>query len=237
MRWLDRLTGTLGFYTANIVNSRATEAAFADYPARYRRDMLLIEHGVAVPEQTQPRATTLAAFGIPDDGPILLNTGRLTAQKNQDVLIRALAQVPRARLVIAGDGPRRAEYLAFAGDLNVADRLHLIGDIPREEIADLLAACDLFVFPSTWETFGLSAVEAALAGVPMIAADLPVLREVLSTGHGAAATFVAPFDVPGWAAAIASPHGVDRAASDAIAQRYSVARMVDAYAALLARPS
>lgn len=233
MRRLDRLVGALGLYTANIVNSRATQAAFAGYPARYRRDLLLIEHGVPVPEQTQPRATTLAQFGVPDDGPILLNTGRLTAQKNQDVLIRALAGVPRARLVIAGDGPRRVEYEALAAQLGVADRLHLLADVTREEVADLLAACDLFVFPSTWETFGLSAVEAALAGVPMVAADLPVLREVLSTDRGAAAAFVAPFDVAGWAAAIAAPPSIDRTVSAGIAQRYAVSRMVDAYAALL----
>lgn len=235
VRWLDRVVGTLGLYTVNVVNSHATAAAYARYPARYRRNLLMIEHGVAAPKPTRGRAATLSAFGIPA-GRILLNVGRLTKQKNQDVLIRALARVPSARLVIAGDGPERPDYTALAAQLGVTDRLHLLGDVTRADIADLLAAADLFVFPSTWETFGLAAVEAAMADVPIVAADLPVLREVLSAQGGAAATFVPPFDTEGWINAISAntTHDAARPAIvHAVAQRYSVARMVDAYAALL----
>jgi len=237
MRWLDRTAGTLGLYTANVTNSRATAAAFARYPARYWRGMTMIEHGVSSPQPRHSRTATLARFGVPDDRCILLNTGRLTGQKNQDVLIRALVDVPSARLVIAGDGPLRAEYAATAQRLGVANRLHLLGDVTRDDIADLLAAADLFVFPSTWETFGLAAVEAVMADLPIVASDLPVLREVLSSEAGAAAAFVAPNDVAAWARAItAAPLDTAPATTAAIAQRYSVARMIDAYAALLGLP-
>jgi len=235
MRWLDRIVGTLGLYTVNVVNSQATAVAYARYPARYRRGMVMIEHGVAAQKPTRGRAATLSAFGIPA-GRILLNVGRLTEQKNQDVLIRALARVPAVRLVIAGDGPERPDYETLAAGLGVAERVHLLGDVTRSGIADLLAAADLFVFPSTWETFGLAAVEAAMAGAPIVAADLPVLREVLSARGGTAARFVAPFDTDGWVNAIRSSAQAPSAAIvNAIAQRYSVVRMVDAYAALLER--
>jgi glycosyltransferase involved in cell wall biosynthesis len=235
MRWLDRLVGTLGLYTVNVANSHTTGAAYARYPARYRRSMVMIEHGVAAPRPARGRAATLAAFAIPT-GRILLNVGRLTEQKNQDVLIRALARLHSVRLVIAGDGPERPDYEALAAQLGVADRLHLLGDVTRTDIADLLAAADLFVFPSTWETFGLAAVEAAMAGVPIVAADLAVLREVLSAEGDAAASFVPPFDTEGWITAISSSAQAPRAAVvNAVAQRYSVARMVGAYAALLER--
>jgi glycosyltransferase involved in cell wall biosynthesis len=232
MRALDRIAGSLGFYTQNIANSRATLAAFAGYPARYRAAMTLIEHGVAAPKPKSGRAATLARFSIPSDGRILLNTGRLTEQKNQYVLIRALARVPNARLVIAGGGPEYEDFEVLATSVGVRDRLHLLGDVTRADVADLLGACDLFVFPSTWETFGLSAVEAAMTGVPIVASDIAVLREVLSSPDGDGATFVAPYDVEGWARAIAQ-HVHVRPAAQAIAQRYSVARMIDAYAALL----
>jgi glycosyltransferase involved in cell wall biosynthesis len=237
MRWLDRLLGTLGLYTANVTNSHATVAAFAYYPARYRRGMTMIEHGVSAPQPRHSRTATLARFGIPDDRCILLNTGRLTEQKNQGVLIRALAYVPSARLVIAGDGPLRAENAATAQRLGVTNRLHLLGDVTRDDIADLLAAADLFVFPSTWETFGLAAVEAVMAGLPIVASDLPVLREVLSCEGGAAADFVAPDDAAAWAHAISAARSdTAPAIAAAIAQRYSVARMIDAYAGLLGLP-
>lgn len=233
MRWADRILGTLGFYSANVINSRATAAAFAGYPARYRDGMTLIEHGVEAPQPRHSRAMTLKRFGIPDDRRILLNTGRLTAQKNQHVVICALAQVPSVRLVIAGDGPLRGDCAALARELGVTDRLHLLGDVSRDDIADLLAAADLFVFPSIWESFGLSAVEAVMAGVPIVASDLPVLREVLSADGGAAASFVTPSDAAAWAAAIASPAPADPVACRAIALRYAVGRMIEAYAALL----
>lgn len=242
MRWLDRVVGTLGFYTANIVNSYATAAALAHYPARYRRATMLIEHGVVPPRPAHLRAETLSRFAVPDDRRIFLNIGRLTDQKNQKVLIKALVRVSAVRLVIAGDGPRRAEYETLAARIGVADRLHLLGDVTRDDIADLLAASDLFVFPSVWETFGLAAVEAAMTGLPIVAADLPVLREVLSSNCGATAVFVPPVDVAAWAAAMASSaerNCAKRQRVAAVAERYSIARMVDAYVTLLEtdRPS
>ena len=236
LRWLDLLVGWLGFYTVNILNSRATEAAFARYPARYRRDMVLIEHGVALPDTAAERETVLARYGVPDDGPILLNVGRLTGQKNQNVLIEALAVLPKARLVVAGAGPLRADHEALAEVRGVLDRLHLLGDVPARDVADLLGSSDVFVFPSTWETFGLAAVEAAMVGLPIVAADLPVLREVLA---GATAVRLAPpHDVGAWIEAIGSMIEVSRAGRDtsrgaAVAERYAIDRMIGAYRAIL----
>lgn len=235
LRWLDRLVGALGLYTANILNSRATWDAFATYPARYRRDMVLIEHGVAPPVARSPRAETLDRFAVPDDGAILLNVGRLAAQKNQEVLIAALAQIPRARLVICGAGLLLARYRALATGSGVLDRVHLLGDVGGQDVSDLLAAADVFVFPSLWETFGLAAVEAAMAGLPLVAADLPVLREVLAGREGV--TFVPPHDAAGWVRAIAACIEAGRtsvgAGTSRIAGRYAVPRMIASYAELL----
>lgn len=236
LRWLDLLVGTLGFYTVNVLNSRSTAAAFARYPARYRRDMVLIEHGVSLPASAECRAAVLARHAVPDDGPILLNVGRLTAQKNQDVLIEALAALPEARLVIAGAGPLQANREALARSEGVMDRLHLLGDVTAQEVADLLGSSDVFVFPSTWETFGLAAVEAAMVGLPIVAADLPVLREVLA---GATSVRLAPpHDVGAWIEAIGAMIGVSRAGRDAargaaVAERYTIDRMLDDYRTIL----
>ena len=236
LRWLDRLVGSLGLYSVNVVNSRSTAAAFARYPARYRRAMVLIEHGVALPLPTGCRKTVLARHGVPDDGPILLNVGRLTAQKNQDVLIGALAALPEARLVVAGTGPLRAKYEALAEARGVAERLHLLGDVSAQEVADLLGSSDLFVFPSIWETFGLAAVEAAMVGMPIVAADLPVLREVLAGTE--AIRLLPPHDVAAWIDAIEamielSPAGHDASRGAAVTKRYAIDRMIEDYRAIL----
>jgi glycosyltransferase involved in cell wall biosynthesis len=243
VRLIDKIIGTLGIYRTNITNSRATHAEFDAYPARYRQSLILIEHGVTPPTPSRARPETWALHQVPDDGPILLNTGRLASQKNQQILIRALPSVPRARLVIAGAGPLEAEYRALAQSLDVGDRVHLLGALGHAEIANLYAASDLLVFPSTTETFGISAVEAVLLKCPAIVADLPVLREVLSLDGTSEAVFVPPHDLAGWIDAISrminDPPTPTRLASYAgmIGAKYSEARMVESYIRLLTEAS
>jgi len=239
LRVLDKLAGTLGLYSANIVNSAATWAEFARYPARYRRALILIEHGLDAPAATASREATRRRLGLPQSQPLLLNVGRLTAQKNQDVLIRALACLPQAHLVLAGAGAKDDTFHALAVTLGVDDRLHRLGALPADDIADLYAAADLFVFPSTWETFGLAAVEAGMAGLPMVVADLPVLREVLRADGSEPVAFVAPDDVEGWISAIGraltqaapAPRGA-AAFARALAAKYSRQRMIESYLSL-----
>jgi glycosyltransferase involved in cell wall biosynthesis len=244
LRLLDKLAGTLGLYSVNVANSAATEAAFAFYPARYRRAMVLIEHGIDAPEPTRPREATRRHFGLPADRPVILSVGRLVEQKNQEVLIEALARVPEAHLALAGGGQKHGAYRALATTLGVADRVHILGPLPSSDIADLYAAADLFAFPSVWETFGLAAVEAAMVGLPLVVGDLAVLREVLRIDGAEPVAFVNPRDVEGWCAAIRRPlatpssSSVIAAFSRAMRHKYSQRRMIDEYVSLFdQRPS
>jgi len=239
VRLIDRIVGTLGLYSFNIANTVSTENEFQHYPSNYRRSLTLIEHGLDVPAAKRNRDATRQRFSLPCDAPVLLNVGRLVAQKNQDVLIQALERIPRAHLAIAGGGSNDEAYRSLAHQLGVADRLHLLGALESDDIADLYAAADVFVFPSTWETFGLAAVEAAMMNVPMVVADLAVLREVLSTPAQPSTVFVDPHDVEGWAAAIRSqveappPPDILVGFAQAVARRYSRKRMIDGYLKLL----
>jgi glycosyltransferase involved in cell wall biosynthesis len=238
LRLMDVVAGTLGLYSANIVNSASTWAEYAHYPSRYRRSMILIEHGLDAPAPQEDRQATRRRFGLPQSQPLLLNVGRVTEQKNQDVLIRALACLPRAHLAVAGAGAKDDAFHELAVTLGIESRLHMLGALQAQDIADLYAAADLFVFPSIWETFGLAAAEAAMTGMPMVVADLPVLREVLHADGSEPVTFVAPRNVEGWIAAIAktlaeppAPHIVTSFAR-AIGRKYSRARMIESYLSL-----
>ncbi len=238
LRVMDFVAGTLGFYSANIVNSASTWAEYARYPARYRRSMILIEHGLDAPQPQESRTATRRRFGLPQAQPLLLNVGRVTEQKNQDVLIRALACLPQAHLVIAGAGAKDDAFHELAVTLGIESRLHMLGALQAQDIADLYAAADLFVFPSIWETFGLAAVEAAMSGLPIVAADLPVLREVLHAGGDEPVSFVAPHNVEGWISAIGSalaaplPRPALTNFARVIARKYSKARMIESYRSL-----
>jgi rhamnosyl/mannosyltransferase len=106
--------------------------------------------------------------------PLLLFAGRMVPYKGVDVLLRSLRDVP-ARAVLAGDGPRRAEWEALAGALGVADRVTFPGEVPDAELAALFHACDLFVLPSVTkaEAFGFVQIEAMACGKPVVSTRVP----------------------------------------------------------------
>lgn len=238
LRLMDMVAGTLGLYSANIINSASTWSEYARYPRRYRRAMILIEHGLDAPIAQESREATRRRFGLPQAQPLLLNVGRVTAQKNQDVLIRALACLPQAHLAIAGAGAMDDAFHELAVTLGIDTRLHMLGALQAQDIADLYGAADLFVFPSIWETFGLAAAEAAMTGMPMVVSDLPVLREVLHADAEAPVTFVAPQNVEGWISAIGKalaappPEYVAANFARAIGRKYSRQRMIESYLSL-----
>lgn len=236
---LDKVVGSMGFYTANIANSATTEAAFASYPALYRAAMCRIDHGIECPVATQPRGETRRAHGLDAQRPLLFSAGRLSSQKALDRIIRAMPLLPQSQLALAGGGPDEATLRNLAAELGVADRVHFLGYLSRQQVANLLGAADVFVFPTVWETFGLAALEAAMMGLPVVANDLAVLREVLSVDGSTPATFVDAGDRDALAAAVQRSMSDGAALETArgfaprLAAKYGMQRMFDRYRTLL----
>jgi len=240
VRLADRLVGAAGCYSVNVANTAFTLNEFKSYPAGYRADMRLIEHGLDAPRAASGREATRRRFGLPEGAPLILNVGRMAPQKNQSVLIEALPAVPDATLAIAGHGGDGAMLTALAERHGVADRLRLLGGVAAADVADLYAAADLFAFPSVWETFGLAAVEAAMSGAPIVASDIPVLREVLASKEPAPpVAFAPPHDVAAWRLALIraldKPAPAERRAAfaDEVSRRYARERMSAQYMELL----
>lgn len=105
-----------------------------------------------------------------------VSTLRLHPRKRPQLLIDAMAELHRhlapdrrARLRIAGDGPLRDSLTRRVARLGLGDRIELLGQVPRQRVADLLAEADLFLMPSRLESFGIAALEARIAGVPVLA--------------------------------------------------------------------
>jgi glycosyltransferase involved in cell wall biosynthesis len=96
----------------------------------------------------------------------------------------------RLQIVIAGDGPAREQLERLTVKLGVADRVSFIGF--RDDVADLLAACDLVVLPSVREGLSIALLEAMAAGKPIVATSIGSQREVSS--HGEVGLFVRPAD-------------------------------------------
>lgn len=136
----------------------------------------------------------------PQLGNDVLYMGRLEyAGKGLDLLLTAWEEVSKkidARLVIAGAGPDEQKIRAVIAGRNLSDRVRLVGWISGRRKFEMLAAARLVVVPSRAETFGLAAVEALAAGTPVLAFDIPCLREVVPPGSG---WVVAPFDTAAFA--------------------------------------
>jgi glycosyltransferase involved in cell wall biosynthesis len=109
-----------------------------------------------------------AALGTPEDAKLALALGRLHANKAFDVLLDAMAKLPRLHLWLAGEGELRPALERQAARLGLGDRVRFLGW--RDDVAALLAAADLLVCPSRHEPLGNVIIEAWAAGVPVVAA-------------------------------------------------------------------
>ncbi|NEW89184.1 glycosyltransferase family 1 protein [Rhodopseudomonas sp. WA056] len=232
---LDRMMGRLGVFDTITVNSKDMLRDYSHYPASYRQRLTHVPHGFDQKHSTLTRTEARRRFALPIESVVLGTAARLHPLKQLDASIRVLPAHPTWRLALAGNGPDEARLRALAEQLGVADRVSFIGEISPEQIADFLACLDVFVFPSLAETFGLAAVEAAHAGIPVVANDLPVLREVLAYQGEPAAVFVDASDNDALGAAIAAvlddPELRVRLqrSGEGLRTRYSVDVMVDDY--------
>jgi glycosyltransferase involved in cell wall biosynthesis len=178
-RFLDNLIGNLGFYKRNIIVSKAVLNSLDSYSGIYKKWLRMIYYGIPMLKAVPNKENARRQFGLPVEGPLIVNVGRLAAQKNQYMLLKLLKRLPHLQLAIAGEGELRSVLEDEARALGVLDRVFLLGEIPPEEIGNFLSAGDVFVFPSVYEATGLAMVEAMQIGLPVIASDIPGIREVL----------------------------------------------------------
>ncbi|MEG3193265.1 glycosyltransferase family 1 protein, partial [Lysobacter sp. D1-1-M9] len=140
-----------------------------------------------------------AQWGVGEQGFAAIYVGRIAAEKNLNLAVRAFRRLQReradARFVWVGDGPARAQLQAAHPDF-IFCGVQRSADLPRH-----FASGDLFLFPSHSETFGNVTLEAMASGVPTVAFDYGAAREHLRDGlHGAA---IADGDDAGFIAAAA----------------------------------
>lgn len=131
---------------------------------------------------TARRRRARRQLGLADDDEVVVCVGRQEYQKGQATLLRALALLAPERpglvLLLAGRRGHASDELARLADGHpLGDRLRLLGH--RDDVAELLAAGDLFAFPSVYEGLGGAVIEALALGLPVVASDLPALREIL----------------------------------------------------------
>lgn len=147
----------------------------------------LLYYGVNVPDIPQPfaRSEFRASFGWEPDANVLIHVGRFFEQKNHRGLIAVFRKIhkvlPQTRLLLVGDGLLRNEIERLVADYKLQPYVRFLG--ARDDVPDLLRHCDIFVMPSRFEGFGLAALEASAAGLPVVGSLTSGLTEAVVDGE------------------------------------------------------
>ena len=131
------------------------------------------------------------------DGFTLMWAGRISRDKNIeflfDVYTRAAKMIPELNLIICGDGP---DYQMFSNRYKLNDRIHFTGYIENTRLQDYYDISDMFVFPSTTDTFGMVILEAQARGLYCLVTDVGGPREIIKPGLTGAVLTLSKTD--GW---------------------------------------
>ena len=191
---LEKLYGATGMYSDIVFVSDRSHELISDWPDPYLKRASVIFNGIELPapESQMTRQAILERHGLSPDTLLAISVGSLEAQKNQRVLVEALAGTSGVHLIIAGEGSKRPEIESAIKRTNAP--VTLLGNIEMEEVSALFHECDVLLFPSIHEGRALTLLEAADSGIGIIASDIPENVSVLGPdGH-----YVGANDIPGW---------------------------------------
>jgi glycosyltransferase involved in cell wall biosynthesis len=136
--------------------------------------------------------------------PFILSVCSLDKWKGLDILIRAMAVLrdsgETTPLIVAGEGPERAELQRLIADLGLQQQVQLIGQQARASVTELLHQCALFVLASRFETFGIAVLEAMACGRAVVGTAVDGILEIIDDEENG--LVVAPEDSQALAAAI-----------------------------------
>jgi len=182
-RVVARLMGTL------VTVARSLGERFCAFngidPARLR----IVSYGVDLDRFARITDAEIAAYrqslGAPEGAVIVGSVGRLVEQKDYPTQLRALAHAlktaPRLWMVLAGDGPLRADLEALVASLGIGQRVRFLGHTSQAPL--LLRSLDIFVLASKFEPYGVAVLEAKAARVAIAATNVNELPELVVDGE------------------------------------------------------
>lgn len=244
-KMLDRVTARRLTDHFHAISPAVRDSAIAHLGLRPER-VTVIERGRDLARlgraSIDRRNAVRAMLGVPADAEVVLSVGRQEPQKDQALLLRAVATLTSTRprltvLHVGRAGKATAELERLAATTELAGRVRFLGH--RDDVGDLLAASDVFAFPSVYEGLGGSVLEAMALGAPVVVSDAPALVDVVEGGRGG---LVVPVGDAAALAAAVERLLDDRALAAALAQQArqifadrftlerSAGRMVDMYA-------
>lgn len=233
--WVDRRTYDLCRLT--IGNSPSVLRHLTEQAGIPMDRLRLIRGGVDPSVIRAARPIDRGSLGLPADAKMVFWAGRLDPVKGLHLLIDAIRQLDdsHVHLCLAGDGPLRESLERQVVACGIARRVHFLG--PRQDVASLLKAADVFAFPSRTEGLPNALLEAMAAGCAIVATDVPGNRDLIE--HDRTGLLVPYNDTQALTQAIR--RGLDdsvlaqrlrQGAAEAIDRHWRIDRTHDAYAGL-----
>lgn len=168
-------------YSSIACCSDAVKVSLCRYLGVWKR-ICTIPNGVNIEKIFNANPARRRDFNIPDDAFLLCQVARFIWPKDQEVVIRSLVHLPKhVHAVFVGDGERRKICEALADKMNLRERVHFLG--VRKNISELLKMADVIVCSSEFEGLSLASVEGLASGKPVVASDVPGLKEIIG-GYG-----------------------------------------------------
>ncbi len=176
-RWITRYAlAHAGTVTAT--GARLAEATLPYMPAGKR--VIVVPYGVDLAQfcpQPREERTPVVTGAV----------SRLSPEKGFEHLLRAVAMLRERNidvtLVLGGEGPSRNALERLASELRITSRVRFLGDLAHEDVPAALQGMDIFAMPSTWEGFGVSAVEASAMELPVVASNIHGIPDVVVNGE------------------------------------------------------
>jgi glycosyltransferase involved in cell wall biosynthesis len=202
-RWLQSVDAAITRrLSAVIAVSNAVAKDYITNQGVAAERLAIIPNGIdcarfARPSDARERIRKELKIGL--DAPVLVTVASMTEQKGHAVMLAAIPEIasrfPNLVWIVVGTGKIQSEIRQMADQKGIAQYCRFLGN--RRDIPDLLHASDVFVLPSLWEGFGIAALEAAAAGLPLALSRTGGLEEVFGEPE------TAMFSEPGNSAGLA----------------------------------
>lgn len=177
-------------YDSVIAPTAKTEKALRTYGVRNKInivptgiDIEKFEHHLE-PEQI---LTIRHTYGIGKDDYLMLSLGRVSKEKSVDAIIRQMPRIlkfiPKAKLLVVGDGPFKPTLESMVADMGLGDHVVFTGQVAFEQVGDFYSSADLFVNASQSETQGLTIIEAMASRLPVVVYDDLNIEGVVMNGY------------------------------------------------------
>lgn len=138
----------------------------------------VIENGVNISKVEKAAPSYRKNFNLNIDDFVITMVAGFRIEKDQETLLIALSKLPYDyKLLLVGDGFKKAKCMKLAEDLNLISRVQFLGI--RSDAINIMKMSDVNILSSHWEGFGLVAIEGMAAGKPFIGTDVPGLRDVI----------------------------------------------------------